>query len=94
MNLEDAIEHAEQQAGHGITNCQREHRQLAGWLKELTNLRESAGLGGGVKITLDVIEQKMWEMFELGKKDYRGAAKETVEETRRILIYGGLPPNA
>jgi hypothetical protein len=41
MKLEDAIEHAEQRAGHGITDCQREHERLAGWLRELTELREA-----------------------------------------------------
>lgn len=41
MKLEEAIEHAEQRGGHGVTDCQREHQRLAGWLQELIELREA-----------------------------------------------------
>jgi len=41
MELEEAIEHAKQRAGHGVTDCQREHQRLAGWLQELIELREA-----------------------------------------------------
>lgn len=39
MDIEEAIEHAENRAGDCATDCRREHRQLAEWLRELLRLR-------------------------------------------------------
>jgi uncharacterized protein YacL (UPF0231 family) len=39
MTLAEAIKHAEEEAGRTMGLCSMEHKQLAEWLKELTNLR-------------------------------------------------------
>ena len=42
MSLEDAIEHAEDIAVSAIgCECREEHRQLAGWLRELQERRKA-----------------------------------------------------
>lgn len=39
MEIEEAIAHADNQAGDCTTDCRREHKQLAEWLRELVRLR-------------------------------------------------------
>lgn len=42
MTLDEAIEHAEEQSCKlGCTECGKEHKQLAEWLKELREIRKS-----------------------------------------------------
>lgn len=41
MELEEAIEHAEQKAQDLNCSCREDHRQLALWLKELQARREA-----------------------------------------------------
>lgn len=48
MDLDEAIQHCEEVAGHcyecvegGCSECEKEHRQLAEWLKELKEYREA-----------------------------------------------------
>ena len=38
MTLNEAIAHAEERA-QGCTECAQEHAQLAGWLRELRDIR-------------------------------------------------------
>ena len=41
MTLNEAITHAEEQAEKlSLCSCGEDHKQLAGWLKELRTLRE------------------------------------------------------
>jgi hypothetical protein len=40
MTLEEAIAHCEERAKADCTECAKEHRQLAEWLKELKDLRK------------------------------------------------------
>jgi hypothetical protein len=42
MDLNEAIAHADQRAGACETECQREHAQLAEWLRELAAFRAAA----------------------------------------------------
>lgn len=42
MTLDEAIDHAEEQSCKlGCTECGKEHKQLAEWLKELREIRKS-----------------------------------------------------
>ena len=40
MTLDEAIKHAEEKAKLGCSECAKEHRELAAWLKELKWYRE------------------------------------------------------
>lgn len=40
MTIEEAITHCENRAEADCSECAKEHRQLAEWLKELKNKRE------------------------------------------------------
>ena len=40
LTLDEAIEHSEEVAGACATSCQREHKQLADWLRELKERRK------------------------------------------------------
>ena len=40
MTIEEAIKHCEEKAS-GCSECAKEHAQLAGWLKELVELRKN-----------------------------------------------------
>ena len=41
MTLDEAIKHCEERANQDCTDCAKEHRQLAEWLKELMQYREN-----------------------------------------------------
>lgn len=43
MTLDEAIEHAERCADNLCGECAEEHRQLAGWLRELVTLKAENG---------------------------------------------------
>jgi hypothetical protein len=42
MTLEEAIKHAEEVAATSCDGCREEHEQLAAWLKELKEIKESS----------------------------------------------------
>jgi hypothetical protein len=42
MTLEEAIKHAEEVAATSCDKCREEHEQLATWLKELKEIKESS----------------------------------------------------
>ena len=48
MDLKEAIAHAEDRAGDCRTECRREHKQLAEWLRELARLRDALALAAPV----------------------------------------------
>ena len=43
MTLDEAIAHADEVAGARDTECRRDHKQLADWLRELKGLRDGSG---------------------------------------------------
>ena len=47
MTLDEAILHAEEVANSECSECAKEHKQLAEWLKELKGYREARDIGNG-----------------------------------------------
>ena len=45
MTLDEAIEHADEQAKiEGLCECAMDHKQLANWLRELKEIRRALGV--------------------------------------------------
>jgi len=72
MTLDEAIAHSEEKAGDCSTECRREHRQLARWLRELKMFRDAPSqqevLGEllTIKNRLEEIESKIPKQLLIG----------------------------
>lgn len=100
LDLESAIKHCYEVAESlGCTECAKDHRQLAEWLKELKAYKEQQKIGRWISVSerLPEIHQEVLVMMKNGVNiGFRGAAKPCFycygyAEPQNVLAWMSLP---
>ena len=76
MTLDEAIRHCEEVADNcAVTECEMQHRQLAGWLKELKAYKEQSGDAISRQAAIDAINSHFGFNIE---EEYGSAVQEVI----------------
>lgn len=88
MRLDEAIKHAEERAKMDCSDCAKEHRQLAKWLRELKLLRGKDQYDNGMLKTKLSEDGKVIN-FSLKTSDLKWLFKNSIENFEQSVVKRG-----